>query len=222
MQNLSEITLIAIFAAAFVLVLVLAQFLHSRLGVQAEHTRKFAHIAIGLICVLIPFRFTQHWYLLAGTIGFIGYMVYARRHGQLSALFGIGRESWGDVLLSVSIYLNALLVIQYDFERLIYLPMLILAVADPAAYYGGYFFGKNRKSWIGSACFAVVAFGASWGYLSVFVAAPYPYQLGLLAGCAVFGALVEHVSDGGWDNLTVPLAVAAVLVFYHEIFCNGL
>ncbi len=216
MQQINEIAVIGILAAAFVLVLVLAQFMHSHLGVRAEHTRKFAHVAIGLICVLVPFRFTSHWYLLAGTVGFIGYMIYARRQGQLSSLFDIERKSWGEVLLSVTIYGNALLVIQYDFETLFYLPMLILAVADPAAYYVGQFFNKKNKSWIGSASFVVVAFGASWLYLTAFAAAPYPYQMGLLVACAILGALVEHVSVGGSDNLTVPLTVAAVLVVYHE------
>ncbi|MBK8565706.1 MAG: hypothetical protein IPN76_20775 [Saprospiraceae bacterium] len=217
MQNLSEITLIAILVAAFVLALALAQCLHSRLGVQAEHTRKFAHVAIGLICVLVPFRFTSHWYFLPSTVGFIGFMLYARRRGRFSALLGVGRQSWGDVLLAVSIYLNAVLALSYDFERLFYLPMLILAVADPAAYYGGFFFGKNKKSWIGSACFAIVAFVASWLYLLAFAAAPYPYQTWLLVGCAAFGALIEHVSGGGWDNLTVPLAVGALLVGYEAL-----
>jgi phytol kinase len=217
LQDLPQTAIIAILVAAFVLVLVLAQYLHSRLGVRSEHTRKFAHVAIGLICVLVPFRFTSHWYFLPSTVGFIGFMLYARRRGQLTALLAVGRQSWGDVLLAVSIYFNAVLAFSYDFERLFYLPMLILAVADPAAYYGGFFFGKNKKSWIGSACFAVVAFGASWGYLSIFAAAPYPHQLWLLAGCAVLGALVEHLSNGGWDNLTVPLAVGALLVGYKAL-----
>ncbi len=191
--------------------------MHSRLGVGAEHTRKFAHVAIGLGCVLVPFRFASHWYFLPSTIVFIGYMLYARRRGQLSALLDIGRESWGDILLAVSIYLNAVLAFFYDFERLFYLPMLILALADPAAFYGGYFFGKKKKSWVGSASFAVVAFGASWAYLSVFAAALYPHQIWLLAACALIGALVERFSNGGWDNLTVPLVVGGLLVGYYEM-----
>lgn len=217
MQQINEIAAIGILAAAFVLVLALAQFMHSRFGVRAEHTRKFAHVAIGLACVLVPFHFTNHWYLLIGNIGFIGYLLYARRQGQLPSLFNIGRESWGDVLLSVSIYGNALLVIQYDFEALFYLPLLILAVADPAAYYAGQFFNKKNKSWIGSTSFIVVAWVASWLYLTAFAITPYPSQAGLLVACAVLGAMAEHISVGGWDNLTVPLTVAGVLVVYHEI-----
>jgi dolichol kinase len=222
LQNLPQIAVIVLLVAALVLVLVLAQYLHSRLGVGAEHTRKFAHVAIGLGCVLVPFRFASHWYFLPSTVGFIGYLLYARRRGQLSALLDIGRESWGDILLAISIYLNAVLAFFYDFERLFYLPMLILSVADPAAYYGGFFFDKKQKSLIGSASFVVVAFGASWLYLSVFAAAPYPHQTWLLLVTALLGALVERFSKGGWDNLTVPLAVGAVLVFYHEVLCNSL
>lgn len=217
MENLEQLKFIAILAAAFVLVLVAAQLMHRFLKVKPEHTRKFAHIAIGLTCVLVPFKFTNHWYLLVGTILFLAYLLFARKHKHLAAVYDIDRDSVGDLMLSVVIYLNALLVIQYDFDRLFYLPLLILTVADPAAYYGGKASNNGKKSWRGSLFFIVVAFVASWIYLAIFATAPYLHQVPLLAVCAVAGAVVEHKTKGGWDNLTVPLAVAAILVAYHEI-----
>ncbi len=220
MENISEIAAITIISFALMAVLVVAQLLHKFLHIGAEHTRKFMHLAVGLICVFAPIKPLNPWHIFASTVIFIGLLVYTKKKALLPSLHKIGRNSHGDILLSVVIFLNYLLVRQYNFETLFYLPLLVLSISDPAAFYGGFLFHKAKKSLHGSLFFVFTALLSCWIYLSVFSTTPYPHQFWLIIACAVIGAIVEYKSGGGWDNLTVPVAIGIFLVAYIEIKTN--
>jgi dolichol kinase len=220
LENISQIAAIAIVSFALMAVLVVAQVLHKYLHIGAEHTRKFMHLAVGLICVFAPIKPLNPWHILASTVIFIGLLIYTKKKALLPSLHKIGRDSHGDILLSVVVFLNYLLVRHYDFETLFYLPLLVLSISDPAAFYGGFLFHKTKKSLHGSLFFVLSALLTCWLYLAVYSSAPYPHQFWLIVACAVTGAVVEYKSGGGWDNLTVPMAIGVVLVAYFEIKTN--
>jgi len=89
-----------------------------------------------------------------------------------------------------------------------------LAFADPIAAIVGTRYGQRRfhgfgdgRSLEGSLAFFVVAALAVGTVASISGAGPYPWRMGI--GCGAAGALSEALSPSGWDNLTIPLAVAA-------------
>jgi dolichol kinase len=103
-----------------------------------------------------------------------------------------------------------------------FLPILILSVCDPIAALcgkkwslGRYSVWGNRKTIVGSTAFFVSAF-----LLSAFFVIPNTINVncGLMV-CAVVAAvstLLEAISDKGYDNLFIPLSVAAVLVIFNQ------
>ena len=213
---MSQLLTISILGLAYTAVLVVAQVLYKAFKLKAEHTRKFIHFSVGMIVVLAPVQFEDHWYVLASTAIFLALLLYLRREKLLGSLYQIDRSSVGDLLLPVAIYLNYLLVDFYDYELLFYLPLLILSVSDPAASLGGELFHKKKKSLQGAAFFMLTALLSSWIYLNIFSASPYAHQMILLLCCAILGAIVELISKGGWDNLTVPLTIGSILIVYYE------
>jgi dolichol kinase len=80
--------------------------------------------------------------------------------------------------------------------------ILVGALADPAAAFGGALIGStDKKTWVGT----VVHFGVGVALLR---ALPGPWHVAVVAALA--GALVERWSGPLNDNATVPLAVAFV------------
>lgn len=109
---------------------------------------------------------------------------------------GIASSTW----YTLGVFLAVLL-----FPRAAVIPaLLVLALADPAASVLGRRFGKRplgKGSVEGSTAFAVVAFLVLWPFVGA----------GTALVAAVVGAVVEILPLGLDDNLTVPLAVGAIL-----------
>jgi len=91
---------------------------------------------------------------------------------------------------------------------------LVLALADPAAAWVGRRLGQRRlrplrlrRTLEGSLAFTFVA-ALAVGAIA-WTVTPGVAAVRLAVGCAVAGALAEAFSPSGWDNATIPLAVAA-------------
>lgn len=122
---------------------------------------------------------------------------------------------------SASWYVLALCLVQPFFSRpAVCAAVLVLALADPAAAWIGRRFGTRklfrRKSWVGTATFAVTGFLAAIGYLFAFHASlGATHILGAAALCSIAGAIAELFSDRIDDNIAVPIAgvlAAAILI----------
>lgn len=89
-----------------------------------------------------------------------------------------------------------------------------LAFADPAAALAGKRFGQRKfhrfghgRTLEGSLAFLLVAGVAAGLVASAQATGALPWRLGI--GCGALGAVAEAITPSGWDNLTVPLTVAA-------------
>jgi dolichol kinase len=89
-----------------------------------------------------------------------------------------------------------------------------LAFADPVAAWIGSRYGQRRLVGFGhgrtlegsAAFFCVAALGA--GIIAAGTqGGPFPWRMAV--GCGIAGAAVESITPSGWDNVTIPLAVAA-------------
>lgn len=192
-----------------------------RVALTPEASRKLFHIGGGLTTLSFPWLFQAWWpplALLPLTVGTLLALKHLRglRGGLGRVLYGIERESLGEVYMPLSITLVWLLAAGHP--ALYCAPVLVLTLADPAAALVGTRFGRLRyrvaggsKSLEGS-----VAFGIS-AYLAV--------QVPLLLGTALHPALVmlaallvaalamlaEAVAGRGLDNLVIPLLCFALL-----------
>lgn len=190
---------------------------------KGEYTRKFAHVAATLSTLPFPYLFPSHWYVLVLALIFFFVLYFTQRSTYLESIHDISRKSVGSYLLPLSIYITFLISEWLDQKILYLLPMLILALCDPAAALIGMNVKKGnrrikighlelKKTWYGSLGFFVT------GFLITIVA--FYFHYGTLNGYLIFvavmvglgGSVAELVSLRGSDNLTIPLVVLAVLL----------
>jgi phytol kinase len=221
-ERYSEIEAILIMGVAFVGVLVLGQVLHRGIGIWAGHTRKFIHIAVGVVCLSFRYPFQNIWIVLGSSAIFITLILLTRKKDILTALNRKENKSSGDWLLSVAIIFNFLLLRYYEYDQLFYLPFLVLTFSDPAAFYGGYFFKKTSKSIPGVLAFVVTALVSIVWFLSWNTDLPATEIWTLALVCGLTGAFFEYHTHKGWDNLSVPVVVGLVLVIYEAFLKNAI
>jgi phytol kinase len=221
-ERFSEIEAILIMGAAFVAILILGQILHKGFGIWAGHTRKFIHIAVGVVCLGFRYPFQNIWVVLGSSAFFISFILLTRKKDILTALNRNEIQSSGDWLLSVAIIFNFLLLRYYEYDPLFYLPFLVLTFSDPAAFYGGYFFKKTSKSIPGVLAFVATALLSIVWFLS-WNTDLGTREIGILAlVCGLLGAFAEYHTHKGWDNISVPVVVGTLLVIYQELFRNSI
>jgi phytol kinase len=223
---LTQIVLTFLFLLLFLLLLGFVELIYKRLKLPGELTRKLAHFAATLSTISFPYLFTDHWYVLVLAIIFFCLLFLSRNSRHLRSIHDITRISTGSYLLPVSIYLTFLISHLSDDRFLFILPIMILAVSDPAAgllgmNINGYnheivLFGRRmRKTWLGSSAFFISAF-----LISLFAFYYHRqmfdlHSLGFSVFVALTATIAEMLSPKGTDNLLIPTSVVLVLI------CNG-
>ena len=120
---------ISLSLALFFCVLLLARRIGRRYALHAEVQRKIVHVSLGLYALTFPLIFSEPWEVvtlcaLAAAV-MLGVRVAPSISGPLgSALHGVGRRSFGELLFAFSIAI--LFVISEDRAVLYILPLLIL------------------------------------------------------------------------------------------------
>jgi len=189
---------------------------------EPELQRKAVHIGMGATVLSFPWLFSSPVpvFVLAGLA--VAALLCARRvpflrRGAVSALYGIERDSHGELYFSVSV---ALVFWLSGGDPVSYgVPVLILTLADAAGALIGVRYGKlayttlsGTKSAEGSVtCFTVSFFAA---HVPLLLATGLGRAESLLiALClAALCMLVEAVATRGIDNLVVPLGAWFLLV----------
>lgn len=209
-------------SAGFLLLFATAEFLYRVVKVKAEISRKFVHLFTGVLTLLFPVFLSSHWSVLLLCVAFAMILLLSLRLGWLPSINAIDRPSRGSLCYPLAVYL-VFLFFQYKNHQWIYfyLPILILAVADPAAAllgkrfpYGKFNVGCGHKTMMGCLVFLLTSFiltfflmtRAKHVHLSttdLFLAS---------ASVALCGTLAEALSGKGWDNLTIPLVVMGVML----------
>jgi len=186
-----------------------------RSGASPEVARKSIHVAMGLVCATFPWIFDRCLpvLVLAGMatlpLGLIR-MFPALRMGVGSALHGIDRPSYGEVLFAPAV---ATVFALADGDRYLYLiPLLILTIADAAGALFGTRWGKRRygsgggfKTVEGSVIFWFTAFLCAFLPLVAGgrVDVVHALWIGLILG--ILAMMTEGISDRGFDNLVIPV-----------------
>lgn len=221
----NQIALTIIYLVAIVLLLVFTELVYRRIGIKGEVTRKIAHFTATLSTVTFPYLFTDHWYVLALASFFFIVLFISKNGTQLKSIHDITRKSVGSYLLPIAIYLTFYFSLELGNRFYYILPILVLAISDPAAGIMGInmkiynhrikIFGRKlNKTILGSSAFFVssllICLIALYFNRMVFDLKTFWLALGI----AVVSTLVEMFSWRGNDNLLVPASVLIMLVVF--------
>jgi phytol kinase len=197
------------------------RWLTRRFHASPEVARKTIHVAMGMACAAFPWIFERAFpvWILAGlaTVPLaVMRLIPALKSGVGSALHGITRPSYGEVLFAPAV--AAVFALAAGDWILYVIPIMILTLADAAGALFGTRWGRRRygsgegfKTVEGSVIFCVIAVlcGIIPLIASGRVDAMQALGIGLILG--VLAMMAEGVSDRGFDNLVLPVGCFFVL-----------
>ncbi|MDR1069283.1 MAG: hypothetical protein LBL37_00630 [Gracilibacteraceae bacterium] len=192
-----------------------------RRRVDAEWSRKIVHLTMGCVAMSFPFIFHHRGSVVVLGLCAIAALLALRlntrlRAGLGSSLFGVQRQSLGEIYFTLSIVLVYLLhtsIAEY------LAPLLVLTFADSAAALVGCSYGRHelagehedRKSYEGSVMFFITAFICVLTPLQLLTDVGRAEVLMISFMIGLLAAMVEMVSQNGNDNLLLPLLVYSFL-----------
>lgn len=200
-----------------------------KLDWQPESTRRFVHAWTGVWIAFSPHLLDDlsPLYLLGSAFVLIN--VWAIRRRAFPGMHDIERKSLGTAVFPLALLLALLTCWTPDRSRVFALQasFLVLALSDPLASLIGsqtrwnhrFRVAGDEKSMAGSGAFFASALALT--FVAVKLWAPPPTlgsTLELLVLSAVVAAVAtaaELIGRGGWDNLTIVVAVATPLVAVH-------
>jgi uncharacterized protein (TIGR00297 family) len=189
-----------------------------------EVTRKFVHISVGILIFFAPQLFeTALIPLVLASLAVIS-MIIAVRKGMLVGMHGTSRFSYGTIFYPLSFFLLIILFWNRHPE-IISLSMSGLAIGDAAAAIVGeslrtpkiFYLTSDRKSIEGS----LTMFGATtvtllggMYFLGLHSEHSFEYLLTTAMVAASIATAWEALSSKGFDNFTVPMSIAFVLLYF--------
>jgi len=229
---MSQVTITAILAAAFLVLFGTAELLYHVFKVKAELTRKFVHVFTGVLTLLFPVLLENHWYVLFLCASFALILLLSLRFKLLKSINAIDRESHGSIAYPAAVYGCYLFFAQHrdadpsgNGEYLFfYLPILMLAVCDPMAALfgkrwplGPYRVAGGTKSLLGSSMFFVTAVLLCFGLGYAFSGARTEGFILLCVLAAFSCTIAEALSGKGLDNISIPGVAVLLLYLLHDV-----
>jgi phytol kinase len=193
----------------------------ARFGVRPEVSRKAVHVAMGAACAMFPWIFDRPlpvWVLAAmATVPLaVLRIVPALKQGIGSALHGVGRPSYGEVLFAPSVALVFHMAAGRPLMHLI--PVGVLTLADAAGALAGtrwgrrsYGSGEGFKTVEGSIAFLIAAFICIFVPLVTLGGMDWRISLWIGLTLGMLAMMAEGLADRGFDNLIIPLGCFFVL-----------
>lgn len=217
-----EILNTALLAALFLALFGIAEILYHYMKVKAELTRKLVHLGTGALTLLFPLMLGSHWPVLFLCAGFAVILILSLKYDLLKSINAIDRESVGSIAYPAAVYGCYLAYAAFHHTLVFfYLPVLILAVCDPAAALcgktwplGKFTVRKSQKTFSGTMAFFACAFIVSMLLLSFSDYEAGYSKITIALTVASFSAGVEALSGRGFDNITIPASVIFVLKFF--------
>ena len=208
-----------VLAGCYLVLFGLGELLYHVFKVKAELTRKLIHVGTGLLALLFPILLNSHWLVLILCTTFALILIGSLHYSLLPSINAIDRKSVGSLAYPVAVY-GCYLAFQfndYDYTYY-YLPILVLAVCDPIAALAGkrwpigaYTLLGAKKTLLGSVMFFVSTAILVSLYLYFMVQGNVGWQSVVVI--ALLTTLAEAASKDGYDNVSIPFAVVAGLLF---------
>jgi dolichol kinase len=216
----NEIYIAIALAASFLVIFGLAEIGYHFLHIKAEYTRKFVHIASGLLTLTFPLFLTNHWLVLALCLSFAGLLLGSLAMDLLPSINAVGRFTLGSIAYPAAIYGTFLVYRHYQDILYFYYPVLTLNICDPVAALIGrktgwrkYRVANEHKSLSGSLAFFGAALILGFALLAAMNASLLLPMTLTVFSVAALSAFTEGISPKGLDNITIPAIVLVVLIF---------
>lgn len=209
-------------------VVLIAELLHRYTTTDPEKIRKIVHIGTGQVILLAWWLEIPAWVgiaasILASTIALLSY-----KFPILPGINSVGRKSLGTFFYAVSI--GILIAWFWHIQQPYYaaIGILVMTWGDGLAALIGQKYGKHlykiggiQKSWEGSLTMAIVSFLVT--SVILFAVQGNTWQIYFVSiAVAVFATALESFSKLGIDNLTVPIASAALCFSLLQILPSSL
>lgn len=212
-----ELVRAGVVVASFTAIAAAAELWHRRAHPPVEWTRKLIHFGFGLVAMAFPWLLSSHWTLLAIAALVGGPVLWARARGLLPSLFGVERESRGEIYFPIGVYV--LFVVGRGQPVFYLVSLFTLVVCDALAAVLGKAYGRHqylvtsdRRSLEGSAVFLFTAFLGVHVPLLLMTDIDRTACVLVAAQLALLVTSFEAIGTGGSDNLLVPLATYYLLV----------
>lgn len=227
MNPLLGIALLPLAAALLVGGMAIIRNVGARRGWSAELQRKTVHVATGLFAMSLPWILPQAWLVYTLLVLAVVVMLVLRlpaiANGIGSALHGVERKSWGDLMLVAAVGSLYFISGQAAEPVLYLLPLAVLTLSDTAAALAGGNYGRIRftvedgqKSIEGSAIFFLVTWIIAMAALLLLSDVPRANVVLLSFMTAAFATLVEADSWRGFDNYFVPVGVLFLISVHMD------
>ncbi len=197
-------------------VLVLSEIWWRKQQLHGEFSRKFVHITVGSFVAFWPYFLTPTEIKLL-SLGFLVVSALSKYFNIFLAIHSVQRPTWGEFWFALVV---GLMAFNLDHPHIYTVALLEMSLADGlAAVIGTYYGNRHRYTVFGSAksiLGTLTFFVTSVCILSVFyivtpgVSAP----LLLITAISVVATILENVAVRGFDNLVIPLFVAAALSLF--------
>jgi len=201
-----------------------AEILYHKFKVKAEITRKFVHLSTGVISLLFPPMIENHWLVMVLCASFLFILLASLKFNLLKSINAVERTTRGSILYPFIVYGCFLMLAYYDDMIFYYIPILILAIADPVAGLlgkkwpkGEYTVFNNTKTLSGSSAFFITAAGVALIFLFIFSSKSATALIAVATIVSLATALAEAISHKGYDNLTIPASAMLILVLSKEL-----
>jgi len=176
--------------------------------------RKILHAVIGAVTLFFTTRFDSLGWALVPPALFTVLNLSPRMRSSMPKLAETPAEARGLWMFPLGVCLVYALFWNVAQRGAVLAGIAALAFADPAAAVAGTKLGQRRfvrwaygRTLEGSLAFFVVAGAACAAVAALVPGGPPPLRAGV--GCGVAGAVAEAISPRGFDNIAIPLAVAA-------------
>lgn len=176
--------------------------------------RKALHAAIGAWTLLVTPQFHHLGWAVVPPVLFGAVNASGKARTLMPTMAGTPREARGLWTFPLGVLLTYLLFWDDGSRRAVLAGLAALAFADPVAAIVGSRFGQRSfhgfgygRTLEGSAAFFLVAALGVGLVASGSTGGAFPWRMGI--GCGFAGAAAEALTPSGWDNVTIPLTVAA-------------
>ena len=214
LARLHDPILVLVSLTGVVLLLKAVRWVHHVSGISPFVVRKVLHALIGAWTMLLTVLFVHRGWALVPPVIFTGLNVSPRLRAHLPQLAEDARTARGLWMFPLAVVLLYAFFWNGGDRGAVLAGCAALGLADPAAALVGSKLGQRRygrwghgRSVEGSLAFLAVA-GIACGWIAASSPAA-SHALRVAVGCGVVGAVAEVVSPHGFDNLSVPLLVAA-------------
>lgn len=209
---------------AFLALFASSEWLHIKKGVKAEISRKYVHLSTGILTMLFPPLIGNHWLILALCASFLLILIASKTWNLLPSINAVDRITRGSFLYPIIVYSCYLMYQYYGQYMFYYIPILVLALADPVAALVGkkycwkpYTVLGQTKTICGSLGFVIVAFFTCMVLLISLEELTLSNTIIISLSVSLATVIAEAFTHNGWDNLTIPASAVMVLMLFKEI-----